>query len=369
MKTTLLLVFNWLDIGGVGSLVLHLVSLLDPNEFDIHLLICDATKSDLQMEKKFSRRGACIHKFSSSEPSARWEQMKLVKKISPDLILTNDFSSNVLAYIFSKISRASIVRIYHCSVLLEFAPIIKLLALKKIRRLIPFLRLFLPRNLRKNICNDTKIRQAFPSILRMQYFEGLLAIERMITRKSALVCVSHALKSELSSYQPYGRLTVIHNSIPNRFMSEGPRANNTGSHLITVCRLDTEKNVDLLLRVFSLLTDKYKDIRLTIVGDGPLMRTLIKLSFQLKIEKKVDFLGNRYDVDKILHDADIFVSCSSSEAFGLSLLEAMAAGLPLWLAIQVEFPKLLDIILMAICLKNMSPNILHFILSVYLTTG
>ena len=70
------------------------------------------------------------------------------------------------------------------------------------------------------------------------------------------------------------------------------------------------------------------DLELLMVGDGPLRPELEALARELGIADRVHFLGIRRDVATLLSAADAFALTSVSEAASLTLLEAMATGLP-----------------------------------------
>jgi len=70
-------------------------------------------------------------------------------------------------------------------------------------------------------------------------------------------------------------------------------------------------------------------LRLWVVGDGVDAPRLRQLAATLGLEDSVQFLGEREDVGEWLCRADVFVLSSRSEGLPVSLLEAMAAGLPL----------------------------------------
>ena len=87
------------------------------------------------------------------------------------------------------------------------------------------------------------------------------------------------------------------------------------------------KRVDDVVRIFYGIQQRLK-AKLVMVGDGPERETADQLCKDLGIKKKVLFLGNTSDIDKILCFTDLFLLPSASESFGLSALEAMAAGVP-----------------------------------------
>lgn len=88
------------------------------------------------------------------------------------------------------------------------------------------------------------------------------------------------------------------------------------------------KRVDDVVRVFYGIQQQLP-AKLIMVGDGPEREIADQLCKDLGIKKKVLFLGNTSDIDRILCFTDLFLLPSESESFGLSALEAMAAGVPI----------------------------------------
>src|SRR5207248_3814804 len=68
--------------------------------------------------------------------------------------------------------------------------------------------------------------------------------------------------------------------------------------------------------------------RLVLVGDGPERAGVEAQVRELNLGEKVRFLGTRKDVAQLLHGADLFLLTSVSEGIPLTVIEAMAAGLP-----------------------------------------
>ena len=93
-----------------------------------------------------------------------------------------------------------------------------------------------------------------------------------------------------------------------------------------VCVLRPEKNLELLMRAFSQLTDR-ASLRLRITGSGPMLESLKTLAVALRLESDVlSFHPATRDVPAALGEIDIFVSASFSEGLSNSIMEAMAAG-------------------------------------------
>ena len=100
--------------------------------------------------------------------------------------------------------------------------------------------------------------------------------------------------------------------------------------VLFVGRVASEKSIDFLINNHNTLLNKNKNIKLLIVGDGPDLEKYKKLSKKYKIDDKVIFTGKvPWDDITIYYNlSDIFVTASHTETQGLTVIEAMAASLP-----------------------------------------
>jgi glycosyltransferase involved in cell wall biosynthesis len=98
--------------------------------------------------------------------------------------------------------------------------------------------------------------------------------------------------------------------------------------ILCVARLEPEKDVQALLRSVSKV-DSSIPFHCVIVGDGSERSRLEALVRDTKVQDKVSFLGFRDDVPSIMKAADIFVLPAPAEPFGLVVVEAMMAALPI----------------------------------------
>ena len=100
--------------------------------------------------------------------------------------------------------------------------------------------------------------------------------------------------------------------------------------LIYSGRLGPEKSVDYLIRVFAGVAETLENVHLLIIGGGPEEENLKKLAAENGIINRVHFFGMvPYEqVPKYLSMSDIFVTASVTEVHPLSVIEAMATGLP-----------------------------------------
>ena len=94
------------------------------------------------------------------------------------------------------------------------------------------------------------------------------------------------------------------------------------------------KGQDILLRAVAQLTAQGRNVSLTLIGDGESRPYLEDIVRELKIKDRVDFAGTRPQSYVLSHiaDFDLFVQPSRLEGFGLTVAEAMAAGVPVLVA-------------------------------------
>ena len=98
--------------------------------------------------------------------------------------------------------------------------------------------------------------------------------------------------------------------------------------LLFVGRLGKEKSVDFLINCHKELVEQIPNIKLIIIGDGPEREDFENLAKKLKVEKSTSFTGMvPYDEIPLYYQiANLFVTASKTETQGLTLIEAMAAG-------------------------------------------
>ncbi len=100
--------------------------------------------------------------------------------------------------------------------------------------------------------------------------------------------------------------------------------------LLFVGRLGQEKNIELLMETFKMVSESLANTRLIMVGDGPLRKKLLKMTDDYMLNDKIIFTGEK-EPDEVVDfylASDLFVFPSLTETQGLVTLEAMAGGLP-----------------------------------------
>jgi glycosyltransferase involved in cell wall biosynthesis len=155
---------------------------------------------------------------------------------------------------------------------------------------------------------------------------------RLALRGSEVVLPSRTLQRLAAKIWrlPTRRLHYIPNGIDlSRFHQAPPAAlpRGEGPVIGTVAALRPEKNLSRLIRAFATLRAE-RPARLVIVGDGPERPTLEALAATLDIAADTHFAGHTTSAEAWYASFDVFALSSDTEQMPLSLLEAMASGLP-----------------------------------------
>ncbi len=125
----------------------------------------------------------------------------------------------------------------------------------------------------------------------------------------------------LKKYIPQDKSVLIPNGVDLKLFKPSGKVK---EQIIFVGRLESQKNVDLLIKAFTLV--KSKNAKLIIIGDGSKKDELVKLGQKLKT--KIEFPGaiNYLKLAKIMSRSQIFILPSKVEGNPKSLIEAMACG-------------------------------------------
>lgn len=158
-------------------------------------------------------------------------------------------------------------------------------------------------------------------------------MRRMFLRRRTVVVPSRTLwRIATEVWQlPEARMRYIPNGIDlSRFAPRPADRGTAGGASVTigtVAALRAEKNLTRLIRAFHLLPEAL-GARLVVVGDGPHRVPLEKLAAELGLGERVRFAGHIEDPSSFYQQFDLFALSSDTEQMPLSVLEAMAAGLP-----------------------------------------
>jgi len=143
-----------------------------------------------------------------------------------------------------------------------------------------------------------------------------------------IACVSQQDFDLLSDCVP-SKLRLIPNGIDFEPLAKCSANERDPDLILAVGRLASNKRYDRMLKTFQLVVRQRPSARLVIVGpDWGELPDLEKLAQDLDIENSISFTGpvSSQELHTLLHQANIWLSSSEYESFGVALLEAMAAG-------------------------------------------
>lgn len=150
----------------------------------------------------------------------------------------------------------------------------------------------------------------------------------MLNKAARLVCVSKSEERLLLEANPSlaGRTVVIPNGIDTAFFGAHSGEREEGL-VLAVARLESYKRIDRLIEAVTHLPSEY---HLLVAGTGPQQAELEMMAQQRGLAGRVRFAGALPDaaLREAYRRAAVYVSLSSREAFGMTLLEAAASGCP-----------------------------------------
>jgi glycosyltransferase involved in cell wall biosynthesis len=268
-----------LDVGGQEKLLVEFARHANRRRFDLHFISLSTRGVLADDLEACGWKVTALEASSGLRPAIICQLARLFRRLRIDVVHTHDDRPNIYGVPAAKL--ASVHRVIHT---------------------------------RHNQGTSLSKRQTF--LVRL----ASLGDDRF-------VCISHdSARMALRQGIARRRLTVLHNGIDiDRFSCRGPDP--TGPAIL-VARLAPEKDVATLLHATALIVRQRPDFRMEIAGDGICRGELEALTAKLGLTDHVRFLGAVRDVPALLARARLFVLSSLTEGISLTLLEAMARGLP-----------------------------------------
>lgn len=149
---------------------------------------------------------------------------------------------------------------------------------------------------------------------------------RIWDNASSVVANSAGLRELAMRAGSSKEIQVIRNG--GQYVPRHPAPRSGPMRVLAACRLIERKRVDTILQAMAMVRDE--DIQLEVVGDGPLLPTLISMRDELGLRDRVCFHGfvSQEGLTAMRAASDVFVLASSSESCSMAVLEAICAGLP-----------------------------------------
>ena len=182
--------------------------------------------------------------------------------------------------------------------------------------------------------NRLNINILFSKKKLANYYERTYLLPKYQKVNNNFIAISKHLANHFKNNLPnslVGDISMLHNAINYQafyqpLSKEPPKFSPT--KLISVGSLVSKKNQAFLLEVVQELQQQGLLVELHLLGDGPERESISQKADRLGLQNAIKLFGNVEEVPRYLHQSDIYVHAATYEPFGLVLLEAMAAGLP-----------------------------------------
>lgn len=272
-----------LQIGGAEIMVSQLSSNLNFDKFDVHLILL-RKENDESLKRLINDKVKviCLNKDYGFNFKSIFDLYKVLNKIHPDVISTHlqSFTYSLL-YVYTH--KVKILHTIHNDPSMES---------NKLRKIL------------------LKISFKFHKIIP--------------------VGISTTISDMIKDYYHISKCETIFNPVDmNKFYPEKQMKKNNKVRFMSAGRLVDVKNHKLLINSFSELCKSSNNVELYIFGDGVLKKELENHIKKLKLENKVFLKGNTTNIRSELVKSDVFVLSSNYEGLPMSILEAMACGLPI----------------------------------------
>ena len=285
--TRVMIVVHGLETGGAEMMVLHLARELDRAGHPVRVVSLHGDETDVAgLMRRAGIDVVALNKAGGPDPRTVLRLRAQMRDFSPAVVHTH---LPVLEYVLPAVRlygrRVKVIHTVH------------------------------------NIAREETRHRVLRAVNRRAFSHGVVPVALNEEVRSS-ICREYAL--------PPSAVPVVGNGI-DLDAFRGPQRRGlrgAGARLLCVARLAPAKNHALLLRTVARLRESGRDVSLTLVGDGPLRGRLEELARELGISERVRFAGRRTDTPAFYRDCDLFVLLSDYEGMPMSIIEAMASGLP-----------------------------------------
>ena len=303
-KIKLIVSVNDFRVGGAQKIVCDVLSELNPQKFDLHLLTLQQLPGETTLYSDLPQ-SVSIHQinFGSFYDFKSWLKLfKLLRSIGPEVVWSNLFFSNTVMRVMAVFMGFSVVVTEH------------------------------------NTYQWKSWQQKLIDRVLSSFTYRIVAVSNRVKE--------HTLASSSISESKF---TVIPNGVDfARFARNFSKKEKTKIReelgiglddrvVICVGQLIRQKNHELLIYSFSKLDNRYSDCRLLILGEGTERDNLESQIARLDLKDRVLMPGIKKNTEAHYAISDFFVLSSRFEGFGIVCIEAMAAGLPV-IATKVAGP-------------------------------
>jgi glycosyltransferase involved in cell wall biosynthesis len=155
--------------------------------------------------------------------------------------------------------------------------------------------------------------------------------KKILSKASFVIANSLWLRELILSTNPDKEVDVIHNGVDRAsFFQDGSKRNPEQFRIVCASEITPTTGVRFLIQAFKLLSGRYDQVRLLIVGDGNERKSLEDLAQGLDIKDKVEFVGkvSHEKMPEYYQQSDLLAWPSLKDGISKIILEAMSSGLP-----------------------------------------
>lgn len=272
---------NSLALAGAERTTAEIARGLDPEQFDAHVIVV----RDGPLRERCEAAGVHVHvvggEFDLRFPLVIARTARLLREIRPDIVHTHMIGSDITAFVAARLARVPVVLTTQ---------------------------------------HDT-YRRAWPFGLFRRWSGPRLAASVAISPAVVDYCTD-------TLHVPRERVRVVENAVDIAAFAPALRDQRRPPTFGAIGSLIPVKDHETLLAAFARIAPSLPGARLLIAGRGPLREQLERRAQELGVGDAVELRGLTDDVPAFLGEIDILVHPSRQEAFGLAIVEAMAAAKP-----------------------------------------
>ena len=300
-KIKVLHVITHLPIGGAQDNTLYTVELLDKKKYDISLC-CNLDGELVERAKKvedikiFDIPFLCREVTPYNDLRAFLSLYKLVKKENFDIIHTHSSKAGLLARLAAKLNETPvIIHTIHGFAFNDFMNVFK-----------------------KNFF-------IYVEKILARWTDVLITVSNL--NKKKIVDLNIAEEKNIKNIYSGIDLKLFNNKRNYEFRKE---LNLDVDKLLigSVGRLSHQKDPITMINAFDIVSKKFPDAHLVLVGDGGLKEKIIEKIDQLKLNNRIHLTGNKNNPWDVYHSLDLFIMSSIYEGLGRSITEALSCGVP-----------------------------------------
>jgi glycosyltransferase involved in cell wall biosynthesis len=293
-KIKVMIVIEGEKLYGAARVVIDLVTLINKDIFDIKVVSFtydNKENSLLDYLKLRKYQIEAIESKSNFDLSIIYKLRQSIINYKPDILHTHAYKADIFGFMASRFLKVAIISTLHGFTGASWRV--------KLYELLDFI------------------------ILR--FFDKIVAVSKAKT------------KWLHNCLYPNSKISVIYNGLSENHAEKSVdsetmrRKYGISSHAPVICtigRLSPEKGYNYLVEAIAEVKSEVSDIKLFILGEGPLESDLKQRVYQLGVKDNVIFLGFKNDTRSYLASSDMFVLSSLTEGLPLALLEAMGEEKP-----------------------------------------